>query len=168
MFSSHLPRWLPNSLTDFCWEDYLNKSFAPKPLAKQLPVVESPLRHKWMHSNSLTGHPWKSRAVLFHLHISAKLAFYSVNKTLNFSHTLWCSSLDPASYFSCASQISPSCPLKTSLHNKLPFTHNLLRFLLFSSLNWNLIHSQRCHFPFSFSLGRSDSFFHLSHTGICR
>lgn len=69
----------------------------------------------------------------------------------------------PASYFTCPSQTSPMCPLKTLFYTKLPFTcHNQLRFLLFPSLNWNLIHPQRFHFLFfSFFLKKGWLFLRL-------
>lgn len=115
----------------------------------------------------LAGYPWKPWVVLFHLHVSAKAGISLCEQdthllTFSLSQVLCCSSSDPASYFSRPSQISPLCPLKTSFHSKLPLTYNLFRFLLFSSLSWNLIHSQRCHFSFfSFALRKDVSFFYL-------
>lgn len=75
------------TLTGFSWGHYFNKSFAPKSLAKVLLVVESSLRHKWMHWN-----PWQvileNPELFFFIYTSLqKLAFHSVNKTLIFSHS---------------------------------------------------------------------------------
>lgn len=121
-----------------------------------------------MYWTPLVGCPWNSWVILFHLNISAKvgISLWTRHSCPHIfpSQVLCCFTPVPASYFTCPSQTSPVCPLKTLFYTKLPFTcHNQLRFLLFPSLNWNLIHPQRFHFFlfFSFFLKKGWLFFRL-------
>ena len=71
----------PHSLTGFSQDHYLNKSFAPKPLTKQLLVVDSSLRHK---CNQTSWQLILESPELFLPTLTSlqRLAFHVVTKTL--------------------------------------------------------------------------------------
>lgn len=86
------------------------------------------------------------------LHIFSRLLTHLLTHCL--SQVLWCfPSTHPAFPFYWSFQTSSLWTLKTSLPNKLPVTHSLLRFLLLSRLSGNSIPPKN-HFPISFLLRR--------------